>query len=83
MPLTGAMFLGAERRTGRGPAVASVDPRTDTPLEPGYGSGTAEDVARACELAEQAAPGFRATSPSGGRPSWSGSRTVSRRSARS
>ncbi|MFD7313725.1 aldehyde dehydrogenase (NADP(+)) [Streptomyces sp. NPDC059883] len=63
MPLTGAMFLGAERRTGSGPVVASVDPRTDTPLEPGYGSGTPEDVARACELAERAAPGYRATSP--------------------
>ncbi|MGW6744493.1 aldehyde dehydrogenase (NADP(+)) [Streptomyces sp. NPDC055025] len=63
MPLTGAMFLGAERRTGREPVIASVDPRTDTVLEPGYGSAAPEDVARACELAEQAAPAYRATSP--------------------
>ncbi|MFE4176497.1 aldehyde dehydrogenase (NADP(+)) [Streptomyces sp. NPDC056909] len=63
MPLTGAMFLGAERRTGREPVIASVDPRTDTVLEPGYGSAAPEDVARACELAEEAAPAYRATSP--------------------
>lgn len=61
--LTGAMFLGSERRTGAGPALTSVDPSTDTVLEPAYGSATPDDVARACELAERAAVAYRATSP--------------------
>ncbi|MGS2588994.1 aldehyde dehydrogenase (NADP(+)) [Streptomyces hebeiensis] len=63
MPLTGAMFLGAERRTGTGPALAAADPRTDTPLEPAYGSATPDDIAHACVLAQRAARSYGATSP--------------------
>ncbi|AXK36667.1 aldehyde dehydrogenase (NADP(+)) [Streptomyces armeniacus] len=63
MSLTGAMFLGSERRTGQGPALDPLDPRTGASLGPAYGSAAASDVADACLLADRAAPALRATPP--------------------
>ncbi|OEU95998.1 aldehyde dehydrogenase (NADP(+)) [Streptomyces oceani] len=63
MPLTGAMFIGSERRIGQGPVLEPVDPRTGASLHPGYGSGSATDVEDACQLADLAAPELRATPP--------------------
>ncbi|MYX17653.1 aldehyde dehydrogenase family protein [Streptomyces sp. SID8374] len=63
MPLEGAMFIGAERRRGTGPAIRSSDPRTDTPLEPAYPSGGAPDVRDACERAARAAVRYRSLPP--------------------
>lgn len=63
MSLTGAMFVGAERRLGTGEPMTSFDPRTDTALDPPYPAGAVEDVARACALAAEAATVFRDTDP--------------------
>ncbi|MEU5836185.1 aldehyde dehydrogenase (NADP(+)) [Streptomyces diacarni] len=61
--LRGAMFLGAERVTGGGAEVRSVNPGTGEPLDPVYRYGGAADVDRACRLAEQAFDTYRATTP--------------------
>ncbi|MFE9830787.1 aldehyde dehydrogenase (NADP(+)) [Streptomyces halstedii] len=61
--LDGAMFIGAERRHGNGPAARSADPRTDRPLEPAYPAGGARDVDDACERAAHAAVRYRSTTP--------------------
>ncbi|MFB7918374.1 aldehyde dehydrogenase (NADP(+)) [Streptomyces sp. NPDC056061] len=63
MPLSGAMFIGAERRQGTGPAARSADPRTDEPLEPPCPAGGARDVDDACERAALAAVRYRSVPP--------------------
>lgn len=59
--LSGAMFIGADRVFGTDGAIHGIDPRTGVVLEPTYGLGTAEDVARAAQLAADAFPIYRAT----------------------
>ena len=63
MPLTGAMFLGSERRTGPGLALASQNPATGAVLEPAYGAAGPAEVEQATVLAAQAAPVYGATAP--------------------
>lgn len=63
MTLSGAMFIGAERRRGSGPAARSADPRTNELLEPPYPAGGARDVADACARAAEAAVPFRSVAP--------------------
>ncbi|WP_299055874.1 aldehyde dehydrogenase (NADP(+)) [uncultured Nocardioides sp.] len=62
--LTGEMFLGATRVRGSHGTVRGVDPRTGAELEPAYGLGGTDDVARAAELADAAFATYRRTSPS-------------------
>lgn len=62
-PLTGEMFLGASRAMGTAGTVHGIDPRTGATLEPAYGLGTHEDVARAAALAGEAFAAYRATGP--------------------
>ncbi|MEV7869341.1 aldehyde dehydrogenase (NADP(+)) [Streptomyces sp. NPDC088124] len=57
----GAMVIGASPVLGTGAEIRSVDPRTGEALDPGYPAASAEHVERACALAEQAHPVFRAT----------------------
>jgi NADP-dependent aldehyde dehydrogenase len=63
LQLTGAMILGAERVNGTAGTVHGIDPRTGEELEPAYGLGTREDVARAATLAGAAFPTYRETGP--------------------
>ncbi|MBQ5945951.1 aldehyde dehydrogenase (NADP(+)) [Massilia sp. ST3] len=62
MTINGDMILG--RRTERGGAgeVRSADPARGAALEPGFGTATPEQLAAACELAEQAFDAYRAVS---------------------
>ncbi|MFC7304383.1 aldehyde dehydrogenase (NADP(+)) [Streptomyces monticola] len=61
--LDGAMFIGAERVTGDGAEVRSVNPQTGDALDPPYRYGGADVVDRACRLADEAFDDYRATSP--------------------
>ncbi|WP_395474614.1 aldehyde dehydrogenase (NADP(+)) [Saccharopolyspora spinosa] len=58
---TGAMIIGAEPVIGTGKEIRSSDPRTGAALDPAYPTASAEHVERACALAAQAFPVFRAT----------------------
>ncbi|MEV5541293.1 aldehyde dehydrogenase (NADP(+)) [Saccharopolyspora shandongensis] len=58
---TGAMLIGAEPVIGTGEEVRSADPRTGAALGPAYPAASVEQVERACALAAQAFPAFRAT----------------------
>lgn len=62
-PLQGAMFIGAERVTGTGAQIRSTNPHTGQELDPPYHHGQAADVARACQLAEEAFDTYRSTHP--------------------
>ncbi|MFI6703533.1 aldehyde dehydrogenase (NADP(+)) [Streptomyces sp. NPDC050509] len=57
---TGAMAIGAEPVIGTGEEIRSVDPRTGAALDPGFREASAEDIERACALAQRAFPEFRA-----------------------
>jgi len=57
--LTGKMIIGSSLVRGTGEAVYGVDPRTGDRLEPGYAGANADDVDRACQLAEQAFDDYR------------------------
>jgi NADP-dependent aldehyde dehydrogenase len=59
LELTGKMIIGSSLVRGTGEAVYGVDPRTGDRLEPGYAGANADDVDRACQLAEQAFDGYR------------------------
>ncbi|MDQ4052480.1 MAG: aldehyde dehydrogenase (NADP(+)) [Actinomycetota bacterium] len=61
--LTGEMFLGAQRVAGTNGSVHGVDPRTGQPVEPAYGLGSRDDVARAAGLAADAFGAYRETGP--------------------
>ncbi|MET7640934.1 aldehyde dehydrogenase (NADP(+)) [Streptomyces sp. NPDC005438] len=63
MSVTGAMFLGAQLYVGDGEPVVPVAAATGEVLPPSYPSAGPEEVARACALAAEAAPAFRATAP--------------------
>ncbi|TDD39334.1 aldehyde dehydrogenase (NADP(+)) [Saccharopolyspora elongata] len=58
---TGAMVIGAEPVIGTGEEVRSADPRTGAAIGPAYPAASVEQVERACALAAQAFPVFRAT----------------------
>ncbi|WNI34505.1 aldehyde dehydrogenase (NADP(+)) [Streptomyces sp. ITFR-6] len=63
MSLTGSLYLGSIPVTGHGTPLDPVDATTGTTLTPAYRSATLEDVGRACALAAEAAPAFRAADP--------------------
>ncbi|WP_432420611.1 aldehyde dehydrogenase (NADP(+)) [Nocardia carnea] len=57
---TGAMVIGTEPVPGTGAQVQVSDPRSGAVLEPVYRAASDEQIDRACALAEQAFPQFRA-----------------------
>ncbi len=61
--LTGEMFLGAQRVRGTTDTVHGFDPRSGEQLEPAYGLGSTDDVARAAALAAEAFGVYRKTTP--------------------
>ena len=60
MPITGELLIGAGHKRASGRENRAVNPATGETLEPGFAGGSAEDVARACELAWAAFDPFRA-----------------------
>ena len=62
--LTGNLLIGASQVAGKKGTLYATNPATGEQIEPAYHLGDANDVARACELAEQAFNIYRATSPS-------------------
>ena len=61
--LNGNLLIGATSVAGTAAPLRAVDPATGATIEPGFGTATVADVARACTLAEQAFDTYRATSP--------------------
>ena len=61
--LGGTMLIGGEPVFGGHGEVRSVEAATGKPLEPAFGAGGADEVARACALAEEAFDTFRETAP--------------------
>lgn len=59
MKITGEMLIGTSAVRGTGAALRAFDPARNTELEPAFGGGGAEEVARACELAEAAFDPYR------------------------
>ncbi|WP_445623205.1 aldehyde dehydrogenase family protein [Lactiplantibacillus plantarum] len=58
--MTGNMLIGAQAVKGAGAPLHAIDPARGEPLQPGFCAGTAEDVARAAELAAAAFDPYRA-----------------------
>ncbi len=63
MNLTGNLLIGAQQIAGKQGTLFAINPATGAQLEPAYHLGGADEVARACELAEQAFNPYRATAP--------------------
>ncbi len=59
MTLSGKLLLGAKQVAGNKGVLHAVNPATGQTLEPPYTLGDADDVARACELAERAFDVYR------------------------
>ncbi|AWN16194.1 aldehyde dehydrogenase (NADP(+)) [Salinisphaera sp. LB1] len=63
MRLTGEMLIGQKRVKGSGPAIQAIDPKHNQPLDTLWHASSAEDLDRACALAQAAADDFRDTAP--------------------
>ncbi|SHG63892.1 NADP-dependent aldehyde dehydrogenase [Massilia sp. CF038] len=61
MALDGSMVIGADIVRGAAGTVRAIDPATGAQLEPAFGLAAAQDVDRACTLAEEAFDSYRAT----------------------
>ncbi|HWH42108.1 MAG TPA: aldehyde dehydrogenase (NADP(+)) [Usitatibacter sp.] len=61
--LDGELIIGSARVRGTGTEVRGYDPARGEALEPRYGGATAEDIERACALADAAFDAYRETSP--------------------
>ncbi|MGK2912611.1 MAG: aldehyde dehydrogenase (NADP(+)) [Sphingobium sp.] len=61
--MTGAMLIGGEWITGSADAIQSFDAASGQAIDPAFGGAQADDVAKACQLAEDAFDSFRDTSP--------------------
>ena len=61
--LTGTMLIGGEPVYGGEGELRSVEAATGAPLDPAFGAGGANEVERACALAEAAFDTFRETAP--------------------
>ena len=61
MELTGQSFIASKRGAGS-PAFYGINPLTGAQLEPGYAEASAEEIARAVQLAAEAAAPFAAIS---------------------
>lgn len=62
MKITGEMLIGASALRGSDATLRAFDPARNTELAPAFGGGGAAEVARACELAEEAFEPFRRAS---------------------
>jgi NADP-dependent aldehyde dehydrogenase len=62
MKITGEMLIGASALRGSDATLRAFDPARGAELEPTFGGGGAAEVARACELAEEAFDPFRRAS---------------------
>ena len=60
MTLTGNMLIGASAIKGTGAPQHAINPANGQALEPGFPAGTAQDVARAADLAQAAFDTYRA-----------------------
>ncbi|MEK7695996.1 MAG: aldehyde dehydrogenase (NADP(+)) [Pseudomonadota bacterium] len=63
MTITGEMLIGASAVRGTEETFYGINPATGEQLEPAFHSGNANDVERACVLAEAAFDAYRATTP--------------------
>jgi alpha-ketoglutaric semialdehyde dehydrogenase len=63
MKLTGNLLIGAHQIAGNKGTLYAINPATGEQLEPAYHLGGADEVALACELAEQAFNRYREISP--------------------
>ena len=61
--ITGDMLIGSAAIRGRADPLHGVNAATGAALDPAFPGGTADDVARACDLAWAAFDSYRATSP--------------------
>ena len=61
--IRGEMVIGGEFFRGAGEPFLAFDPGMQQELEPAFGTSTAEDVERACQLAERAFISYGRTSP--------------------
>ncbi|QNB01451.1 aldehyde dehydrogenase (NADP(+)) [Massilia sp. Se16.2.3] len=62
MTINGEQLIGASALSGTAPSFRAVNPATGEQFEPGFGTGTVEDVERACTLANEAFDTYRNTS---------------------
>lgn len=60
MNINGEMVIGHRIVRGSAGTIQAFDPARQATLEPGFGTATSEDLATACELAEQAFDAYRA-----------------------
>jgi 2,5-dioxopentanoate dehydrogenase len=60
--ISGKQFIGSKTVFGSAGVLRAVDPALNAEIEPAFGLGTSEDVAAACQLAEQAFDVYRETS---------------------
>ena len=61
MQVTGQLLIGRESVFSSGTPIRAINPNTGEPIEPVFKGGGAEEVDRACALAEAAAVEFRTT----------------------
>lgn len=59
----GKMLIGASAVAGGNGTIQAVNPATGEPMGPVFGGAASGDIARACGLAQEAFPIYRATSP--------------------
>ena len=60
MKIQGEMIIGRQAVRGSAGTLYAHNPATRADIEPGFGTATADDLAAACELAEQAFDAYRA-----------------------
>ena len=60
--ITGSLLIDGATVAGTAPSFRAVDPKTGESLEPAFGGGTVQDVAKACILAAEAFDTYRETS---------------------
>ena len=63
MQVTGQSLIGSQAVNPNGTPIRAFNPTTGERIDPEYRGGGADEVDRACALAEAAAVGFRTTSP--------------------
>jgi len=63
MTITGDMLIGASAARGTEDTFYGINPATGEKLEPAFQGGNANDIERACTLAEAAFDTYRATTP--------------------
>lgn len=63
MEITGSMLIGAVSTQGKSEEFRAFSPALNVEIDPVFGSGGVGDVDRACKLAAEAFPIYRATTP--------------------